>query len=201
MNMCLTDMFVKHLNQKNMPGEKCLELMKTDLFQMKPMFFAIQAHNGQYRKGTKIPYIVHPFRVSMHIYWDGSIGYDLVPMQVALFHDILEDTEITDLSPGCLEGDAEEVTRIVQLITKKKGQTVRDYYDGIETSRIAKGVKLYDRIDNLRDEDKRKKPYRLQKRQIESTEILLDITKDDNFTMPWKALKYLHEKNKEEANE
>ncbi len=55
--------------------------------------FALTKHEGQYRKGTNIPYITHPFAVSMilqhHNYSDNVVA-------AGLLHDILEDTDATE---------------------------------------------------------------------------------------------------------
>jgi len=53
---------------------------------------AAGAHEGQYRKGTKIPYITHPFAVAMLLQTYGY-GQDLVI--AGLLHDVLEDTVVT----------------------------------------------------------------------------------------------------------
>lgn len=55
--------------------------------------FALKKHEGQFRKGTDIPYITHPFAVGMllkeHRYSDEVIA-------AGLLHDTLEDTETTE---------------------------------------------------------------------------------------------------------
>ena len=53
----------------------------------------MEKHDGQYRKGTKIPYITHPFAVAMilkhHRYSDEVVA-------AGLLHDTLEDTDTTE---------------------------------------------------------------------------------------------------------
>ncbi|MEK3934672.1 HD domain-containing protein [Sporosarcina sp. FSL W7-1349] len=67
--------------------------------------FALEKHEGQYRKGTMIPYITHPFAVAMilkhHRYPDEVVA-------AGLLHDTLEDTQTTeqellDFGPYVLE--------------------------------------------------------------------------------------------------
>lgn len=67
--------------------------------------FALEKHKGQYRKGTEIPYITHPFGVAMilkkHRYSDEVVA-------AGLLHDTLEDTDATEqelmeFSPYVLE--------------------------------------------------------------------------------------------------
>lgn len=54
--------------------------------------FALHKHEGQYRKGSKVPYITHPFAVSMilkhHQFSDEIVA-------AGLLHDTLEDTNTT----------------------------------------------------------------------------------------------------------
>ena len=54
--------------------------------------FATMAHNGQFRKKSEIPYIVHPFAVAMLLMNEGC-GENVVI--AGLLHDTLEDTKVT----------------------------------------------------------------------------------------------------------
>ncbi|WP_438317258.1 HD domain-containing protein [Sporosarcina sp. FA9] len=54
--------------------------------------FALKKHEGQYRKGTDIPYITHPFAVSMIL---KHYGYSDEVIAAGLLHDTLEDTDTT----------------------------------------------------------------------------------------------------------
>jgi len=53
---------------------------------------AVLAHSGQFRKGTRIPYIIHPLRVAEIL-----IEYDCSDEVViaGILHDTIEDTVIT----------------------------------------------------------------------------------------------------------
>lgn len=55
--------------------------------------FAATAHQSQYRKGTGIPYISHPFGVAMLL---SSYNYSEEIIIAALLHDVLEDTATTE---------------------------------------------------------------------------------------------------------
>lgn len=76
--------------------------------------FALTKHVGQYRKGTDIPYITHPFAVSMilkhHQYSDDVVA-------AGLLHDTLEDTETTEEELRDLFG--ENVHGLVQAASEK----------------------------------------------------------------------------------
>jgi (p)ppGpp synthase/HD superfamily hydrolase len=70
--------------------------------------FALKAHGQSTRKGTAIPYIVHPLDVASILLKNGAPG----PVVVAGFlHDVVEDTD-TPLS-AISEAFGEEVGRLV----------------------------------------------------------------------------------------
>jgi (p)ppGpp synthase/HD superfamily hydrolase len=54
--------------------------------------FAAKAHAGQYRKGTKIPYIVHPLGVASLL---AAIDSEENVRIAGLLHDTVEDTPVT----------------------------------------------------------------------------------------------------------
>ncbi len=56
----------------------------------KAIQFAAIAHEGQYRKGTNIPYIIHPVSVGFLLQ---SIGCDEEVIVAGLLHDTVEDTD------------------------------------------------------------------------------------------------------------
>lgn len=58
----------------------------------KALVLAAQAHDGQYRKGTKIPYITHPVAVGIILM---RAGYSDELIAAGILHDTVEDTEIT----------------------------------------------------------------------------------------------------------
>jgi (p)ppGpp synthase/HD superfamily hydrolase len=55
--------------------------------------FAARAHQGQVRKGTTTPYIVHPVGVMLTLQAAGESDPDL--LAAALLHDTLEDAGVT----------------------------------------------------------------------------------------------------------
>ena len=70
--------------------------------------FAAKAHQGQYRKGTDIPYIVHPVGVAMILMEINAPDEVIV---AGLLHDVVEDTNATLLQ---LEADfGPEIARLV----------------------------------------------------------------------------------------
>ena len=58
----------------------------------KAIEFASKSHSGQYRKGTKIPYIVHPLGVAKTLIEYGCPEHVIV---AGILHDTVEDTPVT----------------------------------------------------------------------------------------------------------
>ena len=58
----------------------------------KAIEFAARAHSGQYRKGTKLPYIVHPLGVAKILIEYGCPEQLIV---AGILHDTVEDTPVT----------------------------------------------------------------------------------------------------------
>ena len=54
--------------------------------------FAAKAHEGKMRKGSEIPYIVHPLETAVIV---SRMTEDPELISAALLHDVLEDTEVT----------------------------------------------------------------------------------------------------------
>ena len=54
--------------------------------------FAEQAHKGTHRKGTRIPYIVHPLETALIA---SMLTNDEEILAAALLHDTIEDTGVT----------------------------------------------------------------------------------------------------------
>lgn len=74
--------------------------------------FAAQAHRAQVRKGTTIPYIAHPFHVSLLLIRHG-FGEDLAIAGV--LHDVVEDCDVSPQQITQLFG--ETVSRLVVAVS------------------------------------------------------------------------------------
>ncbi|WCK57660.1 HD domain-containing protein (plasmid) [Aneurinibacillus sp. Ricciae_BoGa-3] len=105
--------------------------------------FVFEKHKNQKRIGGE-PYATHPIAVAMLLYEKGFRGnYSLV----AMFHDLKEDTDATD--EEILLHSNQEVLTAVNLLTKFKGYVMESYIEGIRKNKLAKMVKLADRLHNL----------------------------------------------------
>lgn len=125
--------------------------------------FARIAHQGQVRKITGMPYIVHPARIASRvmILAHGENYPNLVDMvEAAFLHDTVEDTYVTLTEISALFGS--EVARIVNGLTNQYSKNaypklIRAERKKLESERLAaltsdiKIIKMLDRIDNLSD--------------------------------------------------
>ena len=107
------------------------------------LIFAKEKHNGQKRIGGD-DYITHPIAVCEIV---KSQGFDKNYQIVALFHDLLEDTDATE--EEILKYGSPEILESVNLLTKKKGYDMAEYISAIKLNSIAFAVKTADRLHNL----------------------------------------------------
>lgn len=130
----------------------------------KALELAYEKHSGQLDKAGK-PYILHPLMV--------ALNYDYLEGEnekvVAILHDIIEDTDVTEQQLLDM-GFNSEVVRSVSLLTKPNDMDYFDYIRRIKhsNSSIAHCVKVADltensdlsRLDNITEKDiKRKEKY------------------------------------------
>lgn len=115
--------------------------------------FAALRHGMQKRKGNGLPYIVHPIGVAHILANEGQVN-DLVVLQAALLHDVVEDTGTPIDAVRSEFGDA--VAAVVAEVTDDKSLS-KDERKRAQIaharviSREAKLVKLADKLYNLRD--------------------------------------------------
>jgi guanosine-3',5'-bis(diphosphate) 3'-pyrophosphohydrolase len=113
--------------------------------------FARARHGRQTRRGSDTPYWVHLVRVAMELAQWGVATPAM--LQAALLHDLVEDTETTDVELRA--GFGEEVAGLVRWLTCPTDTSLeglRDYYARLqaEAPPEVRLLKLADRIDNLR---------------------------------------------------
>lgn len=77
--------------------------------------FAYKAHKGQYRKGTNVPYIIHPLNVFQNL---SRYGFSMNAQIAGLFHDLLEDTNVREEDIHRKFG--EEVLRLVISVSEER---------------------------------------------------------------------------------
>lgn len=121
----------------------------------KAIEFATKAHEGQFRKGTKRPYIVHPIEVSDIV---SSMTKDEEVISAAVLHDTIEDCE--GITQRILAQEfSERVAYIVAQESEDKSKTwMERKCSTIEHIRNAprevQMVGLADKLSNMRDIDR-----------------------------------------------
>lgn len=85
----------------------------------KAISFALRAHEGQLRKGTKLPYIVHPMEVGAIV---SRMTTDEEVIAAAILHDTLEDCESVTFDT-LFQAFGERVAKIVKAESEEKGGT------------------------------------------------------------------------------
>src|SRR5262245_29232178 len=104
------------------------------------ILIAAQAHLGQKDK-SGAPYILHPLRVMMRMESEAA-------MIAAVLHDVVEDSDWT-LEQLRGEGFSEEVLQAVDRLTHRGGESYDEFIARVETSSIARQVKIADLEDNM----------------------------------------------------
>ncbi|MCM8541692.1 MAG: HD domain-containing protein [Lentisphaeraceae bacterium] len=117
---------------------------------------ATKAHEGQFRKGGEIPYIIHPQRVSKRVKGDPDAE------AVAWLHDVLEDTDVTAEILRS-EGIPDNVIEAVKALTKSKEIPYNEYLENVRNNELAKKVKIQDMLDNLSDNPSNKQIIKYSK--------------------------------------
>ena len=99
------------------------------------------AHEGQLDKGGE-PYILHPLRVMMKLK-DNNLRI------IAILHDVIEDCGLTLDNLVSKYGVPFELARIVDILSRKEGESYDEYIERISKNYKALKVKLADLEDNM----------------------------------------------------
>lgn len=103
----------------------------------KAIVLAVNRHEGQFDKGGN-PYILHLMKVMHYTKSD-----DEEIQQIAVMHDIIEDTDTTYLELVEM-GFSERVIQGVMCMTKQRGQTYDQYRKQVLSNKDAMIVKSAD---------------------------------------------------------
>ena len=106
----------------------------------KAITFATKAHEGQFRKGTKLPYIVHPLEVGVIV---SRMTQDKEVIAAAILHDTLEDCKEVTFSTLCQEFEEKGGSW-----NERKANTVKRLKE--EKASDMKLVALGDKLSNAR---------------------------------------------------
>ncbi len=141
--------------------------------------YAARAHNHQYRKDKKTPFVAHPFRVAMVLRDIFGCG-DEVAIATALLHDTIEDTR-TDFD-DIHKRFGREVADCVACMTKNmlliEPEREEDYDNRLAKApwqaRIVKLADVYDNGLDLPRPGMRRKCISRCKRALDLTENDVD---------------------------
>lgn len=121
------------------------------------IIFATKAHSGTTRKGTNVPYIVHPIEAAAIV---SAMTDDEEVIAAAVLHDVLEDTEAT--REDLLAQFGRRITNLVENESEDKRKTLpaaltwktrkQETITFLQTraDREAKMLALADKLANLR---------------------------------------------------
>jgi len=125
---------------------------------------ARRAHEGQFRKYRRVPYIHHPARVAGRVAPHPEATEVMVA--AAFLHDVVEDTPfgLQDITAATSAQIADLVSQLTN--PSKNMKLPREDRKAIDRAHLrkacreAKIIKLVDRIDNLRDMDDAEDQFR-----------------------------------------
>ncbi len=117
--------------------------------------FATKAHEGQFRKGTKRPYIVHPLEVGEIV---ATLTFDEEIISAALLHDTIEDCQ--GITREVLAQEFSE--RVAALVAQESEDKSKTWFERkshtIEHLKYApyevRMIGLADKLSNIRDIDR-----------------------------------------------
>lgn len=112
----------------------------------KCLWIAEKAHDGQFRRNGKTPYIDH-----VHAVANRACNFGREYTCVAYLHDVLEDSDLTAKDLIAF-GVPKNIVDAVELLTKKGDLTYSEYLYRIRLSELARRVKICDMISNLADD-------------------------------------------------
>ncbi len=112
--------------------------------------FAARSHEGAYRKGTKIPYIVHPLETAVIV---SVMASDEELICAALLHDVVEDAGVTE--EELREQFGQRVAELVMEETEDKTKSWKERKSSTishleHASMDCKILVLADKLSNLR---------------------------------------------------
>ncbi|MCR5397616.1 MAG: helix-turn-helix domain-containing protein [Lachnospiraceae bacterium] len=147
---------------------------------LKAIDYAVEAHEGQKRKRSSVPYIYHPLNLACH-----ALSMEIIDDEViatCMLHDVLEDCgkSLEDLPVS------DEIKELVRLMTHEKvddsnrDKMLNAYYDELSKNPKAALVKCLDRCNNLTTMSwglSRERIYRMIKETEEYYPKLINVLK------------------------
>ncbi len=101
---------------------------------------AVEAHRG-HKDRADAPYILHPLRVMLRMETETE-------KIVAVLHDVVEDSDLTDRDLQ-KAGYSAEIVEAVKYLTRSKEEEYERYIERVKGNTLAVKVKVADLEDNL----------------------------------------------------
>jgi (p)ppGpp synthase/HD superfamily hydrolase len=126
-----------------------------NLREQRALEIATYAHEGQRRKGSRLPYIVHPIEVAQYLHESGASSNAIIG---GLLHDVLEDVSPSRYGEVDMRRDfGDHVTEIVKTVSKPEHSAGdwryrNDIYLGqIATTQLIEAVEVCvaDKLSNI----------------------------------------------------
>jgi len=119
------------------------------------VLFATKAHEGQFRKGTTRPYILHPLEVGEIV---GNMTQDEEVISAAILHDTIEDCEGVTAEVLCEHFSPRVANLVVQESEDKSKTWMERKTHTIQSIQAASNavqmIGLADKLSNMRDIDR-----------------------------------------------
>jgi len=106
----------------------------------KSLDIALRVHTGQKDRSGKT-YILHPLRLMNRMESDEE-------MAVALLHDVIEDSEMSE-QDLLNEGIPTKVVEAVKCLTKGSGEDYDEFISRVSKNELASEIKIVDIEDNI----------------------------------------------------
>lgn len=133
----ITNLEYFNVNDHNINNNKNFSYIKL----LDAINLAWLSHNGQFRKDGKTHFIFHPIAVMMKV-------NSLHAKTVAILHDILEDTTVTEQNLRDIKFDNQTIEAVL-LLTRFKDQKYFECIRKLSHNLLAKEVKIADVQHNL----------------------------------------------------
>lgn len=116
---------------------------------LKAVDFAVEAHEGQTRKKSDMPYIYHPLNMACHALSMGIKNDEIVA--AIMLHDVIEDCG-KSLDELPVSDEAREIVRLMthaKTTDENRDEVMDAYYGALAENPKAALVKCIDRCNNL----------------------------------------------------
>lgn len=148
------------------------------------VMYATDKHGDQTRKYTNAPYVWHPIEVACML---ACIGAPAHVVRAGLFHDLIEDTDVTAANLGARFGfnTSDLILEVTDVSKPEDGnRATRKWLDRqhlAKASYWAQNIKLCDLIDNCRTIVKHDKHF--ARVYLKEKRALLEVLNDCNLLL------------------